>query len=98
MLLVQVIVGGLLLGAIYALFSSGLTLMGNDEFHQFRPWRVRDARHVCDPARCCVAWRRPSDVWFCRRVHPLRAWGRGLSFANSLCAARAYAGANTFDV
>src|SRR5262249_34905451 len=70
----------------------------NDEFHQFRPWRVRDARHVCDPARCCVAWRRPSDVWFCRRVHPLRAWGRGLSFANSLCAARAYAGANTFDV
>src|SRR5262249_24426354 len=43
-------------------------------------------------------WRRPSGVWFCRRVHPLRAWGRGLSFANSLCAARAYAGANTFDV
>jgi len=38
MVFIQVIVGGLLLGAIYALFSSGLTLIwGHDEFHQFRP-------------------------------------------------------------
>jgi branched-chain amino acid transport system permease protein len=45
--LVQVIVGGLLLGAVYALFSSGLHAgLGHDERRQLRPWRFRHARHV----------------------------------------------------
>src|SRR5947208_11893532 len=72
--------------------------LGNDEFYQFRARRIRDARHVCEPARRRVAWRRPGGVWICSCVRTVLSWGRDLFVADSLCAAWADAGANTLDL
>src|SRR5262245_25335220 len=85
-------------GHLRAFFLGSHPDLGNDEFHQFRARRIRDDRHVCEPARRGVAWRRAGGFWFRGCVRALRARGLCLSFAHSLRAARADAGTDTFHL
>src|SRR5262245_66479558 len=71
--------------------------LGNDEFHQFRPWRVRHAWHVRQPAGCRVAWRRTGGVRVYSGILTLRPWSLRLPLLDSLCAARPHAFADSFD-
>src|SRR5262245_27473594 len=72
--------------------------LGNDEFHQFCPWRVCHARHVRQPAGRLVAWRRTGGVRVRSGVLTLRPWSLRLPVPDSLCAARPHAFADTFDI
>src|SRR5262245_65824088 len=85
-------------GHLRIIFLGSHPDLGNDEFHQFRARRIRDDRHVCEPARRRVAWRRAGGIWVRGCVRALRAWRLCLSFAHSLRAARTDAGTDPFDL
>src|SRR6516165_2543762 len=72
--------------------------LGHDEFHQFRPWRIRHARHVCRiPGRGLAAWR-PGGIHPCRGLCSACAWHCDLSFAYPSCHSRSDACADSLDL
>src|SRR5262249_49798467 len=85
-------------GHLRTFFLRSHAHLGNDEFYKLCPWRVRHARHVCEPARGRVAWRGSGGGWFYRRLRALCSWRCSLSFAHSFCAARTNVVANTFNL